>query len=73
MTGVMGIFLVRSVGFSAVRGVGKKLRTIWRYGCLSVQGLVKSEPGGTCVPNSAVALECLDSVIYQTRVRILAS
>lgn len=25
MTGVMGIYLVRSVGFSAVRGVGKKL------------------------------------------------
>lgn len=62
MTGVMGIYLVRSVGFSAVRAVGKKLWTIWRYGCLSVQRWIKSEPGGTCVPKfrsgSRVSLQC---------------
>lgn len=38
---------------------------------MSVQGLVKSEPGGTCVPNSVVAPEHLYTVIYQRRVRIL--
>lgn len=38
---------------------------------MSVQGLVKSEPGGTCVPNSVVAAEHLYTVIYQRRVRIL--
>lgn len=72
MTGVMGSYLVRSLDLSAVRGVVKKLWTIWRYGLMSVQGLVKSEPGGTCVPNSVVAPEYLCSVIYQRRVRILA-
>ena len=55
--------LVRSVGLSVVRGVGKKLGAVWRNGCAAVQALLKSEPGGTCAPHSAVAPEDLYSVI----------
>lgn len=64
--------MVRSVGLSVLRGVGKMLRAIWRNGCMTVQGLFKSEPGGICVPNSAAAPEDLYSVICQRRMRILA-